>query len=492
MSIELGVLVAYLVILVVLAAWSRKDTHTLSGYYLAGKKLPFWVVAFSANATGESGWLLLGLTGMGYLVGTQAYWVVVGEILGVTASWMLISRRLKKLGDETDALTLPDVLAAKFNDSWHLVRGIAVAIILIMVTTYVTAQMVASGKALSGFIGLDYRTAVVVGAIIIIGYTFVGGYKAVSYTDVVQGVLMLLGLIVVPMTAISAAGGFDGVVAALGEEDPALLDMFSATAGGISGWVLIISFIGIGLPFLGVPQLLIRYMSARDDGEIRKARVMSILVMIFFTGGAVTAGIAGRALFPGLEDSETIFPTLSRELFHPLISGILLVVVLAAIMSTVDSLLLLASSAIVRDTMQRIVGSTRSESELSNYGKVITIVIGVVGIAFAIPEAQFIFWFVLFAWSGLGAAFGPATLGLLYYRKITRAGVIAGMLGGFLTSVIWVLFFKERTYDLYEAIPGFIAGFVLTWGVSFLTYKGTQASQGSAGESQAASRDPRR
>jgi Na+/proline symporter len=163
-------------VLVVLAIWSRTETHTQSGYFLAGKKLPFWVVAFSANATGESGWLLLGLTGMGYAVGAQAYWVVVGEILGVIASWGLVSRRLKRLGDETDSITLPDVLAAKFDDSWNLIRGIAVAIILVMVTTYVTAQMVASGKALQGFIGMDYRTGDLAGAFIIIGYTFVGGY----------------------------------------------------------------------------------------------------------------------------------------------------------------------------------------------------------------------------------------------------------------------------------------------------------------------------
>ncbi len=470
MSAELSVLAGYLVVLVALAIWSRTETHTLSGYFLAGKKLPFWVVAFSANATGESGWLLLGLTGMGYAVGAQAYWVVVGEILGVVASWGLISRRLKRLGDETDSLTLPDVLAAKFDDRWNAIRAIAVAIILVMVTTYVTAQMVAAGKALNGFIGLDYRIGVVAGAVIIIGYTFVGGYKAVSYTDVVQGALMLLGLILVPAVAIDAAGGWGGVTAKLSAEDPALLDMFAVTSTGLAGWVLIASFVAIGLPFLGVPQLLIRYMSARDDGEVKKARVMAVIVMIFFTGGAVTAGVAGRALFPGLADSETIFPVMSSELFPPLISGLMLVVVLAAIMSTVDSLLLLASSAIVRDTMQRIVGSRKSERELAAYGKFVTLVIGVIGIAFAVPEAQFIFWFVLFAWSGLGAAFGPAVLGLLYYRKITRAGVIAGMLGGFFTSVIWVLLFKERTYDLYEAIPGFIAGFALTWGVSWLTF----------------------
>ncbi len=470
MIAELSVLAVYLLVLMAVAIWSRTETHTLSGYFLAGKKLPFWVVALSANATGESGWLLLGLTGMGYAVGAQAYWVVVGEILGVIASWGLVSRRLKRLGDETDSITLPDVLAAKFDDRWNAIRAIAVAIILVMVTTYVTAQMVAAGKALQGFIGMDYQWGVVFGAVIIIGYTFVGGYKAVSYTDVVQGLLMLLGLILVPAVAIHAAGGWSGVTASLNAEDPALLDMFAVASTGLAGWILIASFIAVGLPFLGVPQLLIRYMSARDDGEVKKARIMAVIVMVFFTGGAVTAGIAGRALFPGLEDSETIFPVLSSELFPPVLSGLMLVVVLAAIMSTVDSLLLLAASAIVRDTMQKIVGSRKSERELSAYGKFVTIVIGVIGIAFAVPEAQFIFWFVLFAWSGLGAAFGPAVLGLLYYRKITRAGVIAGMLGGFLTSVVWVLLFKERSYDLYEAIPGFVAGFALTWGVSWLTW----------------------
>ena len=472
MTATVLVLLAYLLVLVALAIWSSSETHSLEGYFLAGKKLPFWVVAFSANATGESGWLLLGLTGMGYAVGAQAYWVVVGEIIGLTASWGLISRKLKKLGDETESITLPDVLSAKFDDKLHLIRGIAVAIILIMVTTYVTAQMVASGKALSSFVGWDYRMSVVAGAVIIIGYTFIGGYKAVSYTDVVQGVLMLLGLILVPAAAIYASGGWGGVVASLGQQDPNLLDMFAVTGDGISGWVVIISFMAIGLPFLGVPQMLVRYMSARDDGEVRKARVMSIAVMIVYLGGAVTAGIAGRALFPGLEDPETIFPTISNNLFPPIISGLLLIVVLSAIMSTVDSLLLLSSSAVVRDTMQKIFGSKKSDRELASYGKVVTVIIGVIGIAFAIPESKFIFWFVLFAWSGLGAAFGPALLGLLYYKKITRQGIIAGMLGGFLTSVIWVLVFKEQTYNLYEAIPGFAAGFLLTWIVSYLTWEG--------------------
>lgn len=469
MSATVSVLVVYLAILAVLAVWSRSETQTLSGFFLAGKKLPYWVVAFSTNATGESGWLLLGLTGMGYSVGAQAYWVVIGEVTGIALSWLLVSRRLKRLSDETDSITLPDVFAARFDDRNHVLRGIAVVIILTMVCAYVTAQMVASGKALSSFIGMDYPAAVVVGAVIIIAYTFVGGYKAVAYTDVVQGALMLAGLIAVPAVAIVAAGGWHGVSSKLAAQDPALLHMWSITGTGIPGWIALLSFLGIGLPFLGVPQLMVRFMSARDDHELRKARTVSVIVILLFDAGAVTAGMAGRALFPGLDDAETIFPVLSAELFPPVLTGVMMVVVLSAIMSTVDSLLILASSAVVRDTLQKIIGSTKSDKALAGYGKVVTILIGQIGIAFALEEVKVIFWFILFAWSGLGAAFGPVIICMLYYGKTTLPGVAAGMVGGFLTSVVWVLVFKADTYELYEMIPGFIVGIALTLFVSRLT-----------------------
>jgi sodium/proline symporter len=473
-SPTIAVLIIYLGFLAAFAIWSRSETKTLSGYYLAGKKLPYWVVAFSTNATGESGWLLLGLTGMGYAVGAQAYWVVVGEVIGIALAWGLVSRRLKRLSDEADAITVPDVLVARFEDKWHLVRAVAVAIILVMVTTYITAQLVASGKAFSSFLGMDYKTGVVLGSVIIIAYTLVGGYKAVSYTDVLQGVLMLAGLIVMPIVAVNAAGGWGNITTTLVTDNPDFLNMFSLGDGGVGAWIAIASFVAIGFPFLGVPQLLVRFMSARDDNELKKARVVSVVVMLLFGIGAVTAGIAGRALIPELADPETIFPRLSNELFHPIISGVLMVVVLSAIMSTADSLLLLASSAIVRDTMQKILGSQKTDGQLASYGKIVTLIIGVVGIAFAIPEAQFIFYFVLFAWAGLGSAFGPVVLCLLYYKKTTREGVLAGMLGGFLTSVGWVLALKEQTYDLYEAVPGFIVGIMLTLVVSNLTQPAEQ------------------
>jgi sodium/proline symporter len=467
-SPTLAVLLVYLAMLAGLAVWSRGETHSLSGFFLGGKKLPYWVVAFSTNATGESGWLLLGLTGMGYAVGAQAYWVLVGEVLGIALSWTLVSRRLKQLSDETDAITLPDVLSARFGDRGHVLRGLAVVIILTMVCAYVTAQMVASGKALGTFMGLEYRAAVVVGAVIIIAYTFVGGYKAVAYTDVVQGGLMLLGLLVVPAAAVRAAGGWTGVSGALAAQDERLLSMGSIIASGVPGWVALVSFLAIGLPFLGVPQLMVRYMSIRDPGELGKARVVSVLAILLFDAGAVTAGLAGRALVPGLADPETIFPVLSARLFPPVITGILMVVVLSAIMSTVDSLLLLASSAVVRDGMQQMAGSTRSDRALAGVGKVVTIAVGLVAIGFALEQPRLIFWFVLFAWSGLGAAFGPVILCTLYDRRATLPGVAVGMLGGFLTSVLWVVALKERTYELYEMIPGFLVGLALTLGVSRL------------------------
>jgi sodium/proline symporter len=465
------VVIVYLVLLAGLALWSRSESNTLAGYYLAGKKLPYWVVAFSTNATGESGWLLLGLTGMGYMVGAKAYWVVVGEVVGVALSWIYVSRRLKRMSDENESITVPDVLAARFKDTWHLIRGVAVFIILSMVTVYIAAQMIATGKAVSSFTDFAYDSVIYVGAAIIIAYTFVGGYKAVSYTDVLQGVLMLLGLIIVPLVAIYAGGGWGSISSNIMAQDPALLDFFSFTNDGIAGWVAVISFLGIGLPFLGVPQLLVRYMSCRDDNELKKARWVSILVMACFGIGAVTAGIAGRALFPGLEDPETIFPVLSTAFFPPLITGVLLVIVLSAIMSTADSLLLLASSAVVRDTMQKILGSEKSDHQLAIYGKVATLFIGILGVALAFKMEQLVFWLVLFAWSGLGAAFGPVVLSLLYYKKTTGAGVVAGMSAGFLTSVIWVSVLKQHSYDLYEAIPGFIAGALATLLVSRLTYK---------------------
>jgi sodium/proline symporter len=465
------VFIVYLAILIGLALWSRRETHTMAGYFIAGKKLPPWVVAFSTNATGESGWLLLGLTGMGYAVGAHAYWVVAGEVLGISAAWIIMSRRIKRMSDKYDAITVPDVLAGRFNDDRHVLRKISTVIILIMVSAYVSAQMVAAGKAFSGFTDLSYATSVLLGASIIIIYTLIGGYKAVAWTDLIQGILMLAGLIIVPLVAINTAGGWNEVVANLHAQDPSLLSPWGASGPGTVAVIAIISFLAIGIGFIGVPQLMVRFMSARSEKSLVPAMIISITVILLFDLGAVTAGMAGRALFPGLDDPEGILPLLATELFSPLVAGILMVVVLAAIMSTVDSLLIMASSAAVRDYMQKIRGSTKSDHVLANYGKALTLVFGAIGVLFALNQTPVIFWFVLFAWNGLGAAFGPPLLCAAWYKPTNINGAIAGMLGGFITTVIWFLVFKPLTHGLLEIIPGFIVGLALTVGVSKLTAK---------------------
>ena len=470
MTIITIVFLIYLLVLAGLALWSRDEAHTMSGYFIAGKKLPPWVVAFSTNATGESGWLLLGLTGMGYAVGAQAFWVVAGEVIGIALAWLLMSRRIKRLSDESDSITVPDLLSARFNDHAHLLRKLSVLIIVVMVGAYVAAQMVATGKAFAGFTELNYSAGVLVGATVIILYTLVGGYKAVAWTDLVQGVLMLLGLIIVPLIAIDAAGGWAAVVENLRGQDAGLLSAWGPEGKSTAAMVGVLSFLAVGLPFMGVPQLMVRFMSARSEKSLVPAMGISVTVILLFDLGAVLTGMAGRALFPDLADPESILPLISTTLLHPVLGGIMMVVVLAAIMSTVDSLLILASSAIVRDYLQKIRGSPLSDRALAQRGKLLTLVIGLIGVAFALHQTPLIFWFVLFAWSGLGAAFGPVLLCALWYPRTTLAGAVAGMLGGFMTTVVWVLWLKPHFYELLEVIPGFAVGLLLTVGVSHLSH----------------------
>lgn len=465
-----AILAGYILVLVGIGWWTSRESGSVSGFYVAGKKLPSWVIAFSANSTGESAWLLLGLTGMGYLVGFHAMWVVLGEVLGVAVAWTVVGRRFKEFTDRYDAITVPDYLADRFQDRAHVLRIVSAIIIFTMVVAYTAAQLVMSGKAFSSFIGTSYLTGVLLGATVILIYTSVGGFKAVAYSDLVQGVLMFLCLLVLPIAGIWHAGGWSALMAGIGEADPALLQPMGAHGFSTAGVVSALSFAGIGLAFLGAPQLLTRFMSARDRRQISRGGVIAVACIVVFDTGAVLAGVAGRHLFPGLADHETVLPVMSTELFPAVVAGLVLVVVVAAIMSTVDSLLILASSAVIRDIVQKILRPDLPDRGLSVAGRALTAVIGLGGLAFALQgENQVIFWFVLFAWSGLASAFTPVVLCSLFWRGTTRAGAVAGMIAGFVTAVAWALFLKERFLDLYEMIPGFAVGFAVTIGVSLRT-----------------------
>lgn len=457
--------------------WASRESGDLKGYYVAGKRLPSWVIAFSSNATGESAWLLLGLTGMGYAIGVHAFWVILGEVLGVAAAWIFVARPFKEYTDRFDSITVPDYLTDRFRDTSHVFRWLSAVIVLSMVMAYTAAQLTASGRAFDSFLGTGYTQGVWIGLGIVLFYTTVGGFKAVAYSDFVQGVLMLGCLIMLPIVGVIAAGGLSEMFSALGAADPALLRPMGEFGLGPAGIASAIGFVAIGLAFLGSPQLLMRFMAARDQKQIVDGGKWAVLCIIGFDIGAVFAGMAGRTLFPGLvgPETETILPKMSTALFPAFFTGVFLVVVLAAIMSTVDSLLILASSVVVRDVVQKALGSSWSERRLSTLGKAVTVVIGVAGLAVALREVRMIFYFVLFAWSGIASAFTPVILCSLFWKRTTKAGAVAGMIGGFVVTVVWVIWFKERFYDLYEMIPGFVAGFACTIGVSLMTEPNAEA-----------------
>jgi sodium/proline symporter len=467
--IILGVLAGYLLILLAIGLWGGQESGDLEGYYVAGKRLPSWVIAFSSNATGESAWLLLGLTGMGYLVGVHAFWVIFGEVLGVACAWIWVARPFKAYTDRYQAITVPDYLTERFRDNSGVFRWISAVIIISMVMAYTAAQLTASGKAFDSFLGTGYTAGVWIGLAIVLFYTTVGGFKAVAYSDFLQGVLMLGCLLTLPVVGIAAAGGWTETLATLEAIDPALLRPMGSYGPSLAGVISAAGSVAIGLAFLGSPQLLTRFMAARDQRQIIDGGFWAVLCVIGFDVGAVFGGMAGRTLFPGLLDHETILPEMSAALFPDFFTGIFLVVVLAAIMSTVDSLLILASSVVVRDVVQKALGSPASERTLSMLGKAVTVVIGLVAVVVALLEVRLIFDFVLFAWSGIACAFTPVVLCSLFWKRTTRAGAVAGMICGFAVTVLWVEFFKAGFHDLYEMIPGFAAGMLACVAVSLLS-----------------------
>ena len=483
-SAIIAVVVVYGIVLLAIGLWGGRESGSVAGYYVAGKKLPSWVIAFSSNSTGESAWLLLGLTGMGYMVGIHALWIVLGEVAGVAIAWVFVGIPFKAYTDHYESITVPDYLEARFKDTRHAIRLVSVGIILSMVIAYTAAQLTASGKAFSSFLGTSYEAGVLIGIVCILFYTIVGGFKAVAYSDLFQGVLMFSGLLVLPIVGIAAAGGWGELMSQLRAIDPALLQPMGKLGWSPAGIASTVGFIGVGLAFLGTPQLLTRFISARSRQEIEDGSLIAVICIVVFDVGAVFAGMAGRVLFEGLADPETILPTMSAELFPAVITGVFLVIVLAAIMSTVDSLLILVSSAVIRDVVQRVFAPDLTERQFAMLGKLTTAVVGLGALAMALPEVRLVFWFVLFAWSGIGAAFSPVVLCSLFWKGTTRAGAIAGMLAGFAVTVLWALVWKQSFHDLYEMVPGFAAGFAVTIGVSLLT----RPPEGAAEEMEAVAR----
>lgn len=445
--------VFYLVVLIVLGYAAYRSTKNLSDYILGGRRLGPWVTALSASASDMSGWLLLGLPGAVYLAGLNQFWLVIGLAIGAYFNWLLVAKRLRVASKEADdAITLPDFLAKQFQDKHHVIRVLSALVILVFFTFYVSSGLVGGAILFEKTFGLSYETALYVGALVIMSYTALGGFLAVSWTDLVQGLLMLAALIFIPMLGIQSLGGWDATVNELRQTMPLHLDI------GKDMTVLgLISLMAWGLGYFGQPHILARFMAIKNPEHLGGARRIAMSWMLLSLTGAMITGLVGALYFKAspLANSETVFIALTQALTNPWLGGILLAAILSAIMSTIDSQLLVSSSAITEDFYRRIFRPSASQHELVIVGRLTVLFIALIAVILAKNPDSSILGLVSYAWAGFGAAFGPTLLLALYWPRMSRYGAIAGILVGASTVIVW----KQQTgglFDLYEMVPGWI------------------------------------
>ncbi len=453
-SVILFIVFLYLIVLLIIGYYSSLKTKSREDFFLAGRSLGSWVTAISSTATSESGWVVLGFVGMAYKEGVTALWTAVGCLFGYFINLYLLAPKLREKTKNLNSLTLPDYISDRFEDKNNILRIVASLIILFSLLGYLSAQMTAVGKALNAILLVDYRWGVVLGGLVILIYTLSGGFRAVSYTDFIQGIIMVFALVIMPVLVVAKVGGYSQMISYLQNIDPALVSV----TGSRSGYTLfgfIIGLFGIGLGYPGQPHVITRYMAAESDEKIRQSQIIAMVwgTLVFY--GAGFLGIAGRIIMPSIEDPEQLFPVLSKSFLHPVFAGIMLSAILSAIMSTVSSQLLVASSSLSRDIFDRSLKVFKTEKCALLIGRISILVLAILSILFALTDVRIVFWFVLFAWSGLGASFGPLVLFSLWTNYITKWGAFASMIAGFSVTIFWKSSGLSETI-VYELVPAFI------------------------------------
>jgi sodium/proline symporter len=465
----LGAFIAYLAAMIGIGAWSaRFSSAGLSEFFLGGRRMNRVVVALSAVVSGRSSWLLLGVTGMAFTRGASALWAVAGYTVVEAALFLFYAPRLRRFSERYDAITLPDFFADRFGDRGGL-RVVLAAVILLFMVAYVAAQFVGGGKAIGASFGLAPGTGILLTAGIVLGYTVLGGFMAVSLTDTVQAFVMLFALLALPALAIADFGGWGAVVTELAATDAALPDPFALSAGALLG------FVGIGLGSPGNPHILVRYMSIADPRQLRFAAVVGTLWNVLMGAGAILIGLVGRAYIASVEalpgaDPENLFPVLAGQHLPEFFFGVVIAAIFAAIMSTADSQLLVAASTVVRDVYEKVIrrGRPLTQRRLVVLSRAVVTALVLAALVLGSVADALVFWLVLFAWAGLGAALGPTSILALFWRRTTRAGIFAGLIAGTVTTVVWY-FTPALKGALYELIPGFAAGLLATVLVSLAT-----------------------
>ncbi len=452
--------IVYIAGMLALGLIAYMRTQNLSDYILGGRNLGPIPSALSAGASDMSGWLLLGLPGAAYASGVGASWIAIGLLIGTYLNWLLVARRLRNYSHAAkDSLTIPSFLENRFRDTSRLLRVIAAFFILLFFLFYTSSGLVAGGKLFETVFDMPYEWAVVIGTIAVVSYTLFGGFLAVSWTDVIQGLLMLAALILVPILAINSSevGGFSGLNDELMELGQGTLSLFTEADGEALGFIAIISSLAWGLGYFGQPHVLARFKAISDESLVPYARRVGVTWTAFTLLGSVLVGLAAVGYFgaDGLDDREQAFMLLVDALFHPVIAGILLAAILAAVMSTADSQLLVSSSALAEDFYKGFFRKDADSAELVRVGRIAVVVIAVIACIVALDDESMVLDLVAYAWAGFGAAFGPVILLSLYWRDMNRNGALAGVLTGGITVVVWDLL-EGGLFDIYEIVPGFL------------------------------------
>lgn len=481
------VLSLYVAILFLIGIVASRRVKSMSDFYLGGKKMGFWAVAFSARATGESGWLLIGLTGMGAMAGYSAYWVVIGELLGVFISWQFMAKRFKRLSDSYNAITIPDYLEGHFKSTTNVLRIVSASTIVVFVIIYVASQMDVTGIAFESMLGIDYRLGVLIGFGIVLTYIFIGGFVAAVWSDMFQGILMFFGLVLLPIVVWFSMDQGAGVTAGLNAIDPSLTQLMGTSDDVWMNVFTLLGFSMIGLGFLGSPQVYVRFMSIQSEQEIDKGKWVALLFTLLTDAAAVTIGILARIYFTSAgqdpeailgNGGEDVLSMITHEFLPAILVAIFIAIVLSAIMSTIDSLLVLASSSVTRDFYQKLFRPDIKDEDLTKFSRLITITMAMAALGIAVllynlyPDRQ-IFWIMIFGWSGIAATFCPVIIMSLFWKGYTEKGAIASMITGFLSVILFkfVVSEIEGIGPYFDKLDVLAPSFALAMLVGFIVSK---------------------
>lgn len=491
---QIGILLAigvYLVGMVLVGVFysRRGGTDTTHDFYLGGRKMGPLVTAMSAEASDMSSYLLMGLPGLAYLAGVaEVGWTAIGLAIGTYLNWLIVAKRLRRYSAGLGAITIPDFFSKRYNDRRHVLSCIAAVVILIFFIPYTASGFKAVGTLFNSLFGVNYHGAMIIGAAVIIGYTVLGGFLAVSTTDLIQSIVMTISLFIILFFGISQAGGWEAVVENA-KALPGYLNMsqgYNAAAGtaGSYGGLSIVSTLAWGLGYFGMPHVLLRFMAIRDERELTTSRRIASIWVVISMGVAILIGIVGLAVsragkVPALTtsaDSETIIIQLSNLLSQhgfllAIIAGVVLAGILASTMSTADSQLLAAASSVSHDLMENFFGRKMSTKASMLVARITVIAIAIVSIVLAWDPNSSVFNIVSFAWAGFGAAFGPVMLFALFWKRSNRQGALAGMVSGGAMVFIWKYLVRPLggAWDIYELLPAFIVASLAIIVVSLAT-----------------------